>query len=55
METQKCCGCCSTPPPEPDNTIAEEQAAQEQAHQKELRDLRRKAILSGLLGAFAML
>ncbi|MBS1827528.1 MAG: copper-translocating P-type ATPase [Acidobacteria bacterium] len=58
MEQTKCCGCCKPPEPKPGtdaNTIANEQAAQEQAHAEELRDLRRKAILSGLFGAFAML
>lgn len=56
MEATKCCGCCATPPdttPAPD-TIAQEQAAQEQAQEEEYRDLRRKSILSGLLGAVAM-
>ncbi|MBL8218680.1 MAG: copper-translocating P-type ATPase [Bryobacterales bacterium] len=55
METTKCCGCCAVPqaaPPQED--LAAEQAAQEQAQEEEYKDLRRKAILSSLLGALTM-
>ncbi|MBL8177722.1 MAG: HAD-IC family P-type ATPase, partial [Bryobacterales bacterium] len=58
METKKCCS-AQLPEPEPQtqqlDILAAEQAAQQQAQQDEFKDLRRKALVSGLLGVLAML